>query len=162
MVGVPEYLLGTPGKNKSAGTRGIVSVTRSPDEMEGKLFSGRDEAIMFAPMKNPSEWSWYCNDLSELKCMMADLKWDYIHEGTLSEHDYMMKLAFDFTPLMNKFIGKYGKDMVPIDLRVAINDIEINVFDTEHITDWPKLALLHDETMLPHNNTPYNQIDRTM
>jgi hypothetical protein len=161
MVGVPEYLLGTPEKNKTAGTRGIVSVTRSPKETEGKLFSGGDEALMFAPMKNPNEWSWYCNELSELKCMIADLKWAYIHEGTLSEHNYMMKVAHDFNPLMYKFISKWGKDMVPIDLRVAINDIEINVFDTEHVTDWPKLAL-HEGTMLPHNNTPFKQINRTL
>ena len=39
-MGVPEYLLGTPEKNKTATTRGIVSVTRSPNETEGKLFSG--------------------------------------------------------------------------------------------------------------------------
>ena len=73
----------------------------------------------------------------------------------------MMRLAYDFTPLMYKFMGKWGKDMVPIDLQVAINGIEINVFDTEHVTDWPKLAL-HEETMLPHSNTPYKQINRTM
>jgi hypothetical protein len=161
MVGVPEYLLGTTEKNKTAITRGIVSVTRSPNETEGKLFSGGDEALMFAPMKKCNEWSSYCNELSELKCMIADLKWAYIHEGTLSEHNYMMRVAYDFNPLMYKFINKWGKDMVPIDLRVAINDIEINLFDTEHVTDWPKLAL-HEETMLPHNNTPYKQINRTM
>jgi hypothetical protein len=98
------------------------------------MFSGGDEASMFAPMNNPNEWSWYCNELSELKCMIADLKWAYIHEGTLSKHNYMvMKVAYDFNPLMYKFIGKWGKDMVPIDLLVAINDIEINLFDTEHV-----------------------------
>ena len=161
MVGVPEYLLGTPEKIKTNGTRGIVSVTRSPEETEGKLFSGGDEALKFAPMNNPNEWSWYCNELSEVKCMIADLKWAYINEGTLSEHNYMMRLAYDFTPLMYKFMGKWGKDMVPIDLQVAINGIEINVFDTEHVTDWPKFAL-HEEPMLPHNNTPYKQINRTM
>ena len=51
--------------------------------------------------------------------------------------------------------------MVPIDLRVAINDFEVNVFETEDVTNWPKLAL-HDEMMLLHNNTPYKVIDRTM
>ena len=160
-MGVPEYLLGTPEKNKTAGNRGIVSVKTSPEETKGKMFSGGDEAIMFAPMTNPSEWSWYCNELSEIKCYLADTKWAYIHEGTISERDYMLKIAFDFTPMMNKFTNKWGKDMVPIDLRVAINDFEVNVFETEDVTDWPKLAL-HDEMMLPHNNTPYKVIDRTM
>jgi hypothetical protein len=51
--------------------------------------------------------------------------------------------------------------MVPIDLLVAINDIEINLFDTEHLTDWPNLVL-HEENMLPNNNTPYKQINRTI
>jgi hypothetical protein len=87
---------------------------------------GGDNTLMFAPMQNPNEWSLYCNELSELKCMIADLKRAYIHEGTLSEHNYMMKVAYDFNPLMYKFIRKWGKDMVPSDLRVAINDIEIN------------------------------------
>jgi hypothetical protein len=127
------------------------------------MFSGGDEALMFAPMSNPNKWSWYCNELSELKCMIADLKWAYIHEGTLSEHNYMMKVAYAFNPLMYKFIGKWGKDLVPIDLLlVAINDdIEINLFDTEQVTDWPNL-LLHEENMLPNNNTPYKQINRTI
>jgi hypothetical protein len=62
-------------------------------------------------------------------------------------------------PLMYKFMRKWGKDMVPIDLRVVINDIEINVFDTKHVTDWPKLEP-NEETMLPQNNTPYKQIHR--
>jgi hypothetical protein len=157
MVGVPEYLLGTLGKNETAKTRGLSSVTRNPNETDGKLFSGGDEALMFAPRNNPNEWSWYCNELSELKCMIADLKWAYINEGTLSEHNYMMKVAYDFNPLMYKFMRKWGKDMVPIDLRVVINDIEINVFDTKHVTEWPKLEP-NEETMLPQNNTPYKQI----
>jgi hypothetical protein len=39
----------------------------------------------------------------------------------------MMKVAHDFNHLMyNKFIGKWGKDMMPSDLQVAIIDIEIN------------------------------------
>jgi hypothetical protein len=138
MVGVPEYLLGTPEKNKTTKTRGFTSVTRNPNEKDGKLFSGGDEVLMFARMNNPNEWSWYCNELSELKCMIADLQWAYINEGALSEHNYMMRVAYDFNPLMYKFImRKWGKDMVPIDLRVVINDIQINVFDTEHVTDWP-------------------------
>jgi hypothetical protein len=118
-------------KNKTARIREIVSVTRNTNEVEGKLFSGGDEALAFAPMNNLNEWSWYCNELSELKCMIADLKWAYIHEGTLSQHNYMIKVAYNFNPLVYKFIRKWGKDMVPIDLRVVINDIEINVFDTE-------------------------------
>ena len=81
-------------------------------------------------MNNPNEWSWYCNELSELKFMIANLKRAYINEGTLSKHNYMMKVAYDFNPLMYKFIGKWGKDMVPSDLRVAINNIEIDLFDT--------------------------------
>ncbi|MGK3735072.1 MAG: hypothetical protein ACI90V_001911, partial [Bacillariaceae sp.] len=85
----------------------------------------------------------------------------YIHEGTISERDYMLKIAFDFTPMLNKFTNKWGKDMVPIDLRIAINDFEVNVFETEDVTEWKKLTL-HDEMMLPHNNTPYKVIDRTM
>jgi hypothetical protein len=56
------------------------------------MFSGGDEAIMFAPMTNPSKWSWY--KLSEIKCYLAATKWAYIHEGTISEHDYMLKIAF--------------------------------------------------------------------
>jgi hypothetical protein len=64
------------------------------------MFSGGDEALMFAPMNNPNEWNWDCNELSELKCMIANLKWAYIHEGTISEHNYMMKVAYDFSPLM--------------------------------------------------------------
>jgi hypothetical protein len=63
--------LGTPEKNKTARTRGIVSVTRSPNEAEEKLFSGGDEALMCAPMNNHNKWSWYCNELNELKCMIA-------------------------------------------------------------------------------------------
>jgi hypothetical protein len=63
-------------------------------------------------MKNPNKWSWYCNELSELKCIIADLKRAYIHEGTLSEHNYVMKVAYDFNPLMYKSIGMWGKDMV--------------------------------------------------
>jgi hypothetical protein len=55
---------------------------------------------------------------------------------------------------MYKFIGKWGKDIMPIDLRVAINDIVINLFDTEHVTDWPNLVL-HEENMLPNDNTLY-------
>jgi hypothetical protein len=73
----------------------------------------------------------------------------------------MIKVAYNFNPLMYKFISKWGKYMVPIDLQVVINDIEINVFDTEHVTDWPKVAL-HEETMLPHTNRPYKKISRTM
>jgi hypothetical protein len=122
---------------------------------------GGDNTLMFAPMQNPNEWSLYCNELSELKCMIADLKRAYIHEGTLSEHNYMMKVAYDFNPLMYKFIRKWGKDMVPSDLRVAINDIEINLFDTEDVTDWPNLVP-HEENMLPNNKTPCKQINRTV
>jgi hypothetical protein len=62
--------------------------------------------------------------------------------------------AYDFYPLMYKFIRKRGKDMVPSDLRVAINDIEINLFDTEHVTDWPNLVP-HEKNMLPNNQSPY-------
>jgi hypothetical protein len=47
-------------------------------------------------MNNPNEWSWYCNELSELKCMIADLKQAYINKGTRSEHNYMMKVVYDF------------------------------------------------------------------
>jgi hypothetical protein len=73
-VGVPEYIFGTTERNKTARTCGIVSVTtKSQDEKQGKLFSGGDEALMFAPTNNPNKWSWYCNELSELKCMIADL-----------------------------------------------------------------------------------------
>jgi hypothetical protein len=68
----------------------------------------------------------------------------------------MMKVAYDFNPLMYKFIGKWGKYMVPIDLQVAIINIEINLFDTEHVTDWPNLVP-HEENMLPNNNTPYKK-----
>jgi hypothetical protein len=72
-----------------------------------------------------------------------------------------MRVAYDFNPLMYKFISNWGKDMVPIDLRVVINDIEINVFlIQEHMTDWPKLAL-HEETMLPHNNTHHINKSKT-
>ena len=52
----------------------------------------------------------------------------------------MLKIAFGFTPMLNKFTNKWGKDMVPIDLRVAINDFEVNVFETEDVTDWPKTS----------------------
>jgi hypothetical protein len=69
------------------------------------MFSGGDNTLMFASMNNPNEWSWYCNELSEMECMIADLKRAYIHKGTLSKHNYMMKVAYDFNPLMYKFIG---------------------------------------------------------
>jgi hypothetical protein len=92
----------------------------------------------------------------------SHLKLAYIHEGTLSQHNYMIKVAYDFNPLVYKFISKWGKDMVPIDLRVVVNNIEINVFDTEHVTDWPKLALHEEAMLLPHTNTPYKQIRKTM
>lgn len=31
-------------------------------------------------------------------------------------------------PLVQSFIGDYGKDMVPFDARWAINDVETNAF----------------------------------
>jgi hypothetical protein len=67
---------------------------------------------MFARMNNSNEWSWYCNELSELKCMIADLKWAYIHKGTLSKHNYMMKVAYDFNPLMYKNSSVSGEEKI--------------------------------------------------
>ena len=66
-------------------------------------------------------------------------------------------------PLVLSFIDTYEKDMVPFDVRLAINDVETHAFGAENTT-WPPKVLdfihnrrhLHCDWLILHGRGGYN------
>lgn len=55
-------------------------------------------------------------------------------------------------PLLSSFIEDYGNDMVPFNVRWAINDVETNKFQALNSTNWPPKVLdsiIHKKIFLP-------------
>jgi hypothetical protein len=68
-----ELLLGLNRTLWGQFLREICPFKKMTPKVGRKITAITEKLLMFAPMNNPNEWSWYCNELSELKCMIADL-----------------------------------------------------------------------------------------
>ena len=67
---------------------------------------------------------------------------------TIDKFDKQLQMVW--YPLVLSFIDNYEKDMVPFDIRVAINDVETRAFGAE-TSNWPPkiLEYIHNGRALP-------------
>ena len=70
----------------------------------------------------------------------------FMDSGTISKDKFKEKLKMICYPLTLSFIEDYEKDMVPFDVRWAINDVETNAFQAQNSIYWPPkvLDLVHN------------------
>ena len=73
-----------------------------------------------------------------------------IDSSTITIDRFHKKLQMVWYPLVLSFIDNYEKDMVPFDIRIAINDVETRAFGAK-TSNWPpKLPeYIHDRRALP-------------
>ena len=74
-----------------------------------------------------------------------------IDSGAITIDKFDKQLQMVWYPLVLSFIDNYEKDMVPFDVRVAINDVvEICAFGAK-TSNWPPklLEYIHDGRTLP-------------
>ena len=73
-----------------------------------------------------------------------------IDSGAITIDKFDDQLRMVWYPLVLSFIDNYEKDMVPFDIRVAINDVETRAFGAETSNWQPKiLEYIHDGRALP-------------
>lgn len=61
--------------------------------------------------------------------------------GTISKYKFKEQLQMIYYPLVLSFIEDCGKDMIPFDVRWAINDVETSLFQVQNSTNWPQKVL---------------------
>ena len=57
-----------------------------------------------------------------------------MNSSTITTDKFKEQLQMVWYPLVLSFIDTYGKHMVPFDVRLAINDVEIHAFGAENTT----------------------------
>lgn len=57
--------------------------------------------------------------------------------GLITKTGLCSRIAKEWYPLTIQFMRIYGKEMVPFDVRWAINDVERNCIKTRQTTTWP-------------------------
>ena len=63
-----------------------------------------------------------------------------MNSGAITKDKFKEQLQMVWYPLVLSFIDTYEKDMVPFDVRLAINDVETHAFGAENTT-WPPKVL---------------------
>ena len=101
--------------------------------------SETEEALLMTPFKSMDEWNEYRDKTDEIKNVIA--KANHLREmGVISEMGLRTRIANVWYPLTLQFVKQYGKEMVPFDIRWAINNVEENCFESS-LTKWPRHVL---------------------
>ena len=101
--------------------------------------SETEEAMMMTPFSSREEWDEYKNMTGEIKNMIAHAN-KLRDMSIITEQGLKTRIATIWYPLTVKFIKRFGKEMVPFDIRWAINDVETYVFESTP-TGWPSHVL---------------------
>jgi hypothetical protein len=99
-------------------------------------------AYLYARFVNENEWHEYEKELMEIKRTIATLNHEF-STGKYGEGELDEQLTKKWIPLTEAFMNKYSKEMVPTDVRWAINDVEQNL--GKKVTTWPELIKITDE-----------------
>jgi len=90
---------------------------------------------MMTPVYSMEEYRHYMLTVMNSKNTIGNLVQTYENKS-ISEIEFKSTLAKIWIPLTSSFIDKYGKEMVPFDVQIAINDVEVNALKI-NTTKWP-------------------------
>jgi hypothetical protein len=77
-----------------------------------------------------------------IKHLIRDLRLDW-QESNQPIQAFKDVLLAQWLPLSNNFIVRYGKELVPHDIRSAINDVRRNV--DLHTLTWPPILVINGD-----------------
>jgi len=100
------------------------------------------ETLLMTPFTSMEEWNTYNEKLTKIKSVIAD-SMDLLENGMITMVGLSSRIANDWYPLTVQFIAIYGREMVPFDVRWAINDVEKNCFLAMPST-WPRRVLYEE------------------
>jgi hypothetical protein len=76
----------------------------------------------------------YATQLKDIKNFMEELNQQRT-DGTISTIIYATKLEFEWIPMIDCFIVKWGTDMVPHNVRHSVDDVKRSIVSPPY--DWP-------------------------
>ena len=101
-----------------------------------------------AHFTSAAEITLYLSNMTNVKDNIASLARDF-RQDHITEAQFKDTLRDEWIPTFNAFIAKWSKDLVPIDIRDAIDDVRRNI-DLDPVV-WPLLFRLSrnsDDTYL--------------
>ena len=102
---------------------------------------------MVANFKDEKEWSEYWKEVSHIRESMDRINQEYGSTESCDPKLYKERLEKDWWPVAESFVNKYSVWMVPLDLRWAMDDVGLELFDNvDKLPSWPpKIKLSMDE-----------------
>ena len=91
--------------------------------------------FMMTPVYSEDEYRNYMILVMRIKNTIAELRED-CDENRISKDEFRLRLGKTWLPLTKSFIKEFGKEMVPFDVRFAINDVETEGLGLS-ATEWP-------------------------
>ena len=61
----------------------------------------------------------------------------------ISHENYCKRMKYTWLPMVHKIAKRWGKDLVPYDIRFAVNDVELNL--QMPLTKWPERKRIEDD-----------------
>ena len=103
-------------------------------------YKSKDERVyMKTPFISVSYSRKYFKHLIAIKDCMHNGR-TLVDLGTITNNEFKEQLCRVWYPLALSFINNYGKDMVPFDIRWAMNDVETYAIGAQSTT-WPPKVL---------------------
>ena len=118
------------------GTRRRLFSTRYPAAV---IIQTTGTDLGLAHFISPAEISLYLSNMTNVKDNIASLAHDF-RQDHITEAQFKDTLRDEWIPTFNAFIAKWSKDLVPIDMRDAIDDVRRNI-DLDPVI-WPPLRRL--------------------
>ena len=78
-----------------------------------------------------------------------------VNSDTITNDKFKEQLRTVWYPLVLSFINDYEMDMVPFDVRMAINNVETYAFGA-HTTTWPPKVLNNEQHILNVSHNLHN------
>ena len=136
------FQLGNEERNKTCVLRVVQNVSIGVET---------NDAMLMTPFSGVKEWRAYEENVREIRTVLADAR-NLKNAGIITKEGYVSRVAARWYPLSLTFIGEWGTEMVPFDIRWAINDIEEHALAIRQ-TSWPSHILYIDNKPLEEQGT---------
>ncbi len=120
-------------------------------------YTGSD--FQFTCFNNEQEKDDFIKDSTTIRDLIMNIH-DEFYNGAIDKIEYKSRWKNEFVKGSNQFIKKWGHEMVPIDIRKAINDVEKIPLET--ITIWPEMNIItfinkYNTIEAKYQKTSFNQ-----